>query len=110
MQKSYLSGHEITCDVESDNWGDWKYVDSNEAVTSNIRTCVRCNRLPTWDGHDFCVRNLGKVANACCGHGVEVGYIQFEDGTIITGYFEVNRKPVYGELIEDVFGEKKEMV
>lgn len=44
---------------------------------------------PTDEGHDFCVTNLGGVVNACCGHGVEEGYIQFDNGVIVRGMFTI---------------------
>ena len=46
------------------------------------RPCTRCGEMPTEEGHDACIANLPGVRNACCGHGVEEGYIQFfaEDG------------------------------
>lgn len=30
--------------------------------------------------------------NACCGHGNRMGYIQFDNGYIIRGFFEINKK------------------
>lgn len=40
----------------------------------------------TSEGHDPCLGTLDGVSNACCGHGVtEEAYVQFGDGTIISG-------------------------
>jgi len=45
--------------------------------------------MPDENKHDPCIKNLPGVMNACCGHGVEDGYIQFEDGRVIHGKFNV---------------------
>ena len=51
--------------------------------------CVKCGEYPTRDeGDDFCLQHLGKVMNACCGHGKE-GYVQFEGGVTIRGIFTI---------------------
>lgn len=82
-----VQGHEIQYDHELDSW---KYRDTKELVTpSNIRKCIKCGNKESEQGHDFCIQNLGKVINACCGHGVEKGYIQFDDGTIVEGNFKI---------------------
>ena len=85
---NHIGGHEIHFD-ESD--GLWKYCDTKESIYENPRSCIKCGNKPTELGHDYCLRNLGRVANACCGHGKNEGYIMFEDGTIISGYFKVER-------------------
>lgn len=82
-------GHNIYFE-ESDNC--WRYVDNNEELSiDNERECISCGHKPTELGHDYCISNLGHVVNACCGHGKEKGYIQFNDGTVIRGYFEIER-------------------
>lgn len=53
------------------------------------RPCVKCGKLPNKNGDDYCIQNLGKVINACCGHGKNKGYIMFDDGRVIEGYFTV---------------------
>ena len=55
------------------------------------RPCAKCGRYPNERGDDFCIANLGKVMNACCGHGKNEGYIQFDNGITIRGYFTVER-------------------
>jgi len=84
---SHILGHEII-------WRDdsWYYLDGVEADDKNIRPCVRCGKYPTEEGHDQCIANLPGVKNACCGHGVHEGYIQFEDGRIIRGNFKAVEK------------------
>lgn len=54
--------------------------------------CRACGQRRTEDGHDPCIANLPGVLYACCGHGVEGGYIKFEDGRCL------NFKPVEVDL------------
>lgn len=42
--------------------------------------CIRCGKHPTPEGHDACLGQLPGVKYACCGHGVEHGYIIYNDG------------------------------
>lgn len=86
--KSYVSGHEIYYDY---NDNQWKYISDNKSVEECPKPCIRCGNKSTTEGHDNCIANLGRVVNACCGHGVEEGYIQFDNGVIIRGYFTVER-------------------
>jgi hypothetical protein len=41
----------------------------------------------TPEGHDPCIARLPGVRYACCGHGVREGYIQFDNGVVVRGYF-----------------------
>lgn len=60
-----------------------RYVDTGELCWEvPIRPCPKCGEAPSEDNHDPCIRNLPGVAFACCGHGVEQGYIKFEDGRV----------------------------
>lgn len=70
---AYLRGHKIYYDWDALTW---RYTDNNQLIKENERYCVRCGQMPTIDGHDACIANLVGVANACCGHGVEKGYVQ----------------------------------
>jgi hypothetical protein len=55
--------------------------------------CGLCGQLQTPEGHDACLGTLPGVKFACCGHGREEGYVVFETGQTIRGYFEhVRRK------------------
>ena len=85
---TYINGHFAYFDIEDTTW---KYADTHEPATIK-RPCIKCGQLQTKEGHDYCIRNLPGVKNACCGHGVEEGYIQFEDGRIIRGTFSVEGK------------------
>lgn len=87
--RTSLGGHEAYYDEYNNVW---KYVDNNEIIDkNNERPCIKCSHIPTQDDHDYCIANLGNVMNACCGHGVEKGYIQFDNGITIRGYFEIER-------------------
>lgn len=46
------------------------------------RPCKRCGCAPTPEGHDACLGQLPSVRSACCGHGVEPGYIVYGDGHV----------------------------
>lgn len=51
--------------------------------------CEKCGLPPNEYGQDQCIANLGNVMNACCGHGTQKGYIQFDNSIIVRGYFEI---------------------
>jgi hypothetical protein len=83
MATSFKNGHKIYYKDD-----EWKYSDNDESISIK-RSCVSCGKYETSEGHDACIANLPGVRNACCGHGVEKGYIQFEDGRVLRGYFEI---------------------
>ena len=56
------------------------------------KKCKRCKRPPTKEGHDACLKTLPGVKFACCGHGVQPGYIMFNNGLVIRGDFKVERQ------------------
>lgn len=68
MVKSYSRGHEIFYDGLY-----WRYIDNNQIV-SNKRSCKRCGKPPTPEGHDACLGHISGVKSACCGHGVGEPY------------------------------------
>ncbi len=78
MATSFLNGNKIHHSPET---GKWYYEDGQN--TNELRACPKCNRLPDENGHDACLGNLPGVKNACCGHGVQDGYIQFLNRTNI---------------------------
>ena len=58
------------------------------------RACVACGLKRTEAyGPDPCLGYLPGVRNACCGHGVQYGYIQFENGLVIRGLFHTDEGP-----------------
>lgn len=67
--------------------GEHLYVDTGESVFNGARPCPLCGKLPTEEGHDVCLGKLPGVKFACCGHGIEDGYISFENGVSI--YFRL---------------------
>lgn len=72
-----------------DEDGIKRYKDNNKPIDDGYRPCAQCGKYPNERGDDACIANLGKVINACCGHGNKKGYIQFDNGVIIRGYFEI---------------------
>jgi len=78
MAKSYLRGHRIEC-INN----EWIYSDTKEATLNKTRNCKKCGKPETKNGHDDCLGKLPGVKNACCGHGCEEGYVQFNNGVII---------------------------
>lgn len=85
MSKSHWNGHEIHCIRDQ-----WFYRDTGKAVKDSDRECGKCNKKQI-DGHDACIANLPGVRNACCGHGTDNGYVQFENGLTIRGDFEIEQ-------------------
>lgn len=72
-----------------------RYCDTGELVSeSPYRPCAKCGEYPNKDGEDSCFKHLGNVVNACCGHGLHEGYVQFDNGITIRGYFKVEYKSV----------------
>jgi hypothetical protein len=70
---------------------DYRFVDTDEPLWPDAyftRECPACGLKPTPEGHDPCLGTLPGVQYACCGHGLERGYIMFENGTIVRGPFE----------------------
>ncbi|WP_427340876.1 hypothetical protein [Caloranaerobacter sp. DY30410] len=72
--KSYVRGH--LCEW---NGTEWVYSDTKESI-KNERPCARCGKMPTTEGYDQCLGYIEGAVSACCGHGVEEGFILYEDG------------------------------
>lgn len=104
--EAYAMGHKIIADTIIDevvrsgaiihvqaHTGRWCYADTGEPYNNDHpRPCISCGERATSDGHDPCIANLPGVVNACCGHGVEEGYIMFADGRMVKGTFTVENK------------------
>lgn len=71
MVKSYSRGHEIYFKNNK-----WYYSDNNEEYKDD-RPCKKCNCYPTKEGYDSCLGYIPNVIYACCGHGVNKGYIKY---------------------------------
>lgn len=54
--------------------GQWMFTDNGQPTDKN-RACWRCGRKPTPEGYDACVGHIPGAASACCGHGVEEGFV-----------------------------------
>jgi hypothetical protein len=84
-------GNNLCASGKDINKGRMTIRDSRGRYVSNKNLrCIRCKRKATEDGHDSCLANLPGVKYACCGHGIEEGYISFENGITIRGTFEVD--------------------
>jgi hypothetical protein len=66
---SHSRGHEIYY-----NGKEWRYRDTNE-ICNDDRPCKKCGRYPTVEGYDACLGHVFGAKSACCGHGVENGYV-----------------------------------
>ena len=49
------------------------------ALSQEERPCARCGRMPTKEGYDACLGYIEGATSACCGHGIEEGYVVYED-------------------------------
>lgn len=85
---TYIHGNRIKCSSETDSGRNCTYDDgtpiADKEENTVYRPCPRCKGLPSDKGYDFCLKQgLPGVKYACCGHGVEPGYILFENGSKI---------------------------
>jgi len=73
---AYRMGHKIWWDTIIE-W--WRYEDTGEPIPrpkhALERPCTLCNQPPTPDGHDPCLGTISGAKAACCGHGVQPGYV-----------------------------------
>lgn len=86
MISAQLNGHRINWDVKKMRW-----IFSDGKPIKNIKPCPKCGMLPTKEGHDDCIKNLPGIIYACCGHGIEEGYLYFENGIVIRGKFKIEK-------------------
>ena len=103
---AFHRGH--ACYADQDQAGVyslWKYRDDGSSIYDKERPCPRCGDLSSKDGHDNCIANLSGVEFACCGHGVEDGYVKCNDGHVIRFGTQLNRNQIE-ELIEKHYGAK----
>jgi len=50
------------------------------------RKCKYCGKYSTKKGHDYCIKNLPNIINACCGHGdYDAAYLEFSNGYTMYG-------------------------
>ena len=53
--------------------------------------CPHCGKRPGPNGEDGCLGHLPGVVSGCCGHGVEEGFLIFENGVQLE--FTLSRLP-----------------
>ncbi len=74
MASGQTRGHRIDWDGNM-----WHYADTGEPILEHggkDRPCTVCGKLAGEDGRDPCLTGLpDEIESACCGHGVEPGYI-----------------------------------
>jgi len=70
MITTHSRGHKIYYDGSV-----WRYLD-NDRIYDDSRPCKYCGKYPTQEGYDACMGHIDGVISACCGHGVEDGYIK----------------------------------
>jgi len=63
--------------------GNLKYLDDKTPCSEEERSCKACGLFKTPEGADGCIGMLPGVKFACCGHGVEQGYIYFENEKVV---------------------------
>lgn len=81
---TYTRGHKIFYD-EKDK--QWKYQEDTTDINLNEKPCIKCGEPATITGADHCLKGLEDtkcIISACCGHGVQNGYIILDDGRIFT--------------------------
>lgn len=93
MIHGYFYGHGVYFDGEN-----WCYADNDDLAyegnelysigkpSVSKRPCPQCHQSPTPEGYDACLGYIPGAISACCGHGVECGFIvwntdQIEGGT-----------------------------
>ena len=67
---SHYYGNLVVWDEKDDTW---HYEDGE--LADKPRPCPFCGRLPTSEGYDGCLGYIPGAWSACCGHGVETGYV-----------------------------------
>lgn len=89
---SEINGCKVYYDAPTESW---RYAASDKIID---RPCKRCQEHSTPEGYDYCLGNLGpNVASACCGHGVELGFILFKDGRV---FEEVAKRTIYHDPLK----------
>ena len=88
---SKITSHEYgNLTYTNDNGKHWYYCDDNTLAIScekpyiqNFRPCPKCNKMPTEEGYDACLGKIEGAKHACCGHGIQEGFIMYEDGRYV---------------------------
>ena len=64
--------------------GEWRWFDTLAPTSQEVNEhpCPRCGRPPREDGHDACLGHIHGAVGACCGHGIERGYVTWSDNGV----------------------------
>ena len=91
---SYHRGHKVHAEQDEDGvYAIWKYSDGVKIKDEPDRPCTRCGKTDV-GGHDHCISNLPDVEYACCGHGVEDGYVKLNNGKYRTFNTDLNKEEI----------------
>lgn len=92
----YNRGHKVYCQQDKSGvYSIWRYSDDHSSLKdSPTRKCPRCEKLDTKEGHDHCIANLPNVDYACCGHGVDDGYVKMSNGKTIRFNTDYDREKI----------------
>ncbi|MGB9937302.1 MAG: hypothetical protein ACPK7O_06240 [Methanobacterium sp.] len=102
-----MRGHDTISDSDEEGNIIDIYLDTRKEVKdSHERPCIKCGKYPTREGYDACLGELPGVEFACCGHGKE-GYIRFNNGIIIRGFFKVEKREDKSEYIKEFINKLK---
>lgn len=72
-------GHPVYYDGDN-----FRYESTGEIFDRDSVCCVLCHKPPTPEGYDACLGYIPDCFSACCGHGIERGYV------IMNGYQSPN--------------------
>lgn len=66
--------------------GQWRWADNGRFAASRSapggdRCCILCGEPATPEGCDACLGPIEGAQAACCGHGLDRGYVLWDDGT-----------------------------
>lgn len=79
----------------------WRYSDTNLEIDNN-KTCVRCGRSANTDGSDACIGHIDGAISACCGHGVEDGYVKMCNHKTTSGFSAIEYNSTYEMRSDDM--------
>ncbi len=88
VDEGYVRGHVVVYD---EILRQWRYKDTLKLATgrgSVDRECPQCHKIPTAMGYDACLGRIMGANDACCGHGVHLGYIRWNGSERMTCYFK----------------------
>lgn len=83
MATGHLVGHLLFYDWDKQTW---RYSDDGSIADHN-RPCIRCGHLPTPEGYDACLGKIPGARAACCGHGVQRGYVMYHQNKYLNIIF-----------------------